>query len=1144
MADLFQVRSRFFRSAHLERDFQDPDAIKGYMLTPTAKASLDRLAAGLAPRSTQRSWRITGDYGTGKSSFALALSHLFAGDNTGLPKELRRSIDFRALGVERPSLLPVLVTGSRSHLATAILGALRHALEEAWPRGRPPQILERVRAAARITDQQSEDRAISLLTEAASYLRENGKAAGLLIVLDEMGKFLEYAALHPERQDVYFLQSLAEVAARSRETPIVLVGLLHQGFQAYADLLTQPAQKEWEKVAGRFEEILFDQPLEQASALVASALNVRQSKLPSGVARELVRDMGRALGLGWFGPSAGREALTDLAPGLYPLHPTVLPVLARLFSRFGQNERSLYSFLLSDEPHALQAFARQPALRGRFYRIHHLYDYARAAFGHRLAVQSYRSHWNQIESVVESFPRDDEMALDVLKTVAILNLIDSPDHLAVDDSVALAVSGGDTGASTRIKPTLRDLQRGKTVLYFRGRSGGYCLWPHTSVNLEKAYQEAFRTVPEPTRVAADIRSDLETRPLVARRHYIETGNLRHFAVKYAAPGDLHALLERGPQGADGLILVALCETPEECEAATAFAESDALRGCNQVLIAVPQPLRGLASLLTEVQRWEWVGRNIPELAHDAFAQEEVSRQLAAARQVLENRVRTYIGIRQFGEKTDLQWFYRGKSTHIRGGRELLELLSDVCDDVFGEAPQIRNELVNRHILSSAATAARLRLIEQILASPGEPLLGMDPAKKPPEKSMYLSVLKAAGLHREEGGIWRIDAPPQGKDPANIRPVLGRILEILEARRGGRIKVTEVFAEMRKSPFGLRDGLAPLLLAVFVAIHERDVAFYENGRFLSEVTAYEFQRLIKVPDSFEVQYCKIGGMRAVVFEKLFRALNPGKERKDIDLLDVVRPLIIFASELPQYAQRTAAVSSAAAAVRAAVESAEEPASLLFRQLPQALGLEPFESEDEPGPARVKRFVERLRTSLDELGNLYPELVRRMLVDIHRVFERPGGADEARAELAGAAERALVSVAEPRLKALCLRLADRALPEREWVESVGSLVCSKPPAKWLDGDVTIFRDELARLARQFRRVESTLFAGAGAVVGDAMRVAITSRDGTEVEQVVYVDAAEQAKVAELEAHVTYLLNDEGRLGVVAATRAIWRRLQRPE
>src|SRR5439155_785762 len=122
-------------------------------------------------------------------------------------------------------------------------------------------------------------------------------------------------------------------------------------------------------------------------------------------------------------------------------HPTVVPVLVRLFSRFGQNERSLYSFLLSDEPFALQAFAQESPSAEHFYRIHHFYDYARAAFGHRLSVQSYRSHWNQIESVVESFPRGQEFELQVLKTVAVLNLVDSPGLLASEDAVALAVAG-------------------------------------------------------------------------------------------------------------------------------------------------------------------------------------------------------------------------------------------------------------------------------------------------------------------------------------------------------------------------------------------------------------------------------------------------------------------------------------------------------------------------------------------------------------------------------------------------------------------------------------------------------------------------------------------------------------------------------
>ena len=59
-------------------------------------------------------------------------------------------------------------------------------------------------------------------------------------------------------------------------------------------------EKEWEKVAGCYEEILFDQPLEQASTLVANALNVRLAKLPPQAAKELARPGWWSWG-GWVG---------------------------------------------------------------------------------------------------------------------------------------------------------------------------------------------------------------------------------------------------------------------------------------------------------------------------------------------------------------------------------------------------------------------------------------------------------------------------------------------------------------------------------------------------------------------------------------------------------------------------------------------------------------------------------------------------------------------------------------------------------------------------------------------------------------------------------------------------------------------------
>src|SRR4029079_12013614 len=104
---------------------------------------------------------------------------------------------------------------------------------------------------------------------------------------------------------------------------------------------------------------------------------------------ELKHAMETTQSLGWFG-SVRTRTLGESAARLYPLHPTVLPVMIRTFQRFGQNDRSLFSFLLSNEPFGLQAFAERCVGKNDIDRLHHFYDYVRANFAHRLSTQSYR----------------------------------------------------------------------------------------------------------------------------------------------------------------------------------------------------------------------------------------------------------------------------------------------------------------------------------------------------------------------------------------------------------------------------------------------------------------------------------------------------------------------------------------------------------------------------------------------------------------------------------------------------------------------------------------------------------------------------------------------------------------------------------
>ncbi|MBI4025473.1 MAG: hypothetical protein HY360_10870, partial [Verrucomicrobia bacterium] len=135
IADLFDIKNRFLRSAHLERDFHDSGALTGYVPTDFAQSCLNRIGEGLRPRSGQRAWRMTGDYGSGKSSFALLLAHALAGHDSTFPPQLRKVIDFKKHGATQPAFLPVLVTCSRQPLGTSILRALPASLKDAYTRG-------------------------------------------------------------------------------------------------------------------------------------------------------------------------------------------------------------------------------------------------------------------------------------------------------------------------------------------------------------------------------------------------------------------------------------------------------------------------------------------------------------------------------------------------------------------------------------------------------------------------------------------------------------------------------------------------------------------------------------------------------------------------------------------------------------------------------------------------------------------------------------------------------------------------------------------------------------------------------------------------------------------------------------------------
>jgi len=69
---------------------------------------------------------------------------------------------------------------------------------------------------------------VEVFEDLAKLAVDREQALGIVVIIDELGKLLEHAALHPEESDVQVLQEMAEAASRSHEYPIWFVTILHQ----------------------------------------------------------------------------------------------------------------------------------------------------------------------------------------------------------------------------------------------------------------------------------------------------------------------------------------------------------------------------------------------------------------------------------------------------------------------------------------------------------------------------------------------------------------------------------------------------------------------------------------------------------------------------------------------------------------------------------------------------------------------------------------------------------------------------------------------------------------------------------------------------------------------------------------------------
>ena len=1102
--DLMRINSHFRRSIQVELDFNDPNSTSGYVATEFVVNSFERIRPAFTKGSTQRSWRITGDYGSGKSAFVLNLAKAVC----GRPKEIPSPLRNRVFG----DLDPVFVTGEREPLHESIGKAV--IKQSPW--------MSRRAVPTNSTE------LITLLEDAHKLSKK-----GLFLVLDELGKNLEQAMMEPASSDVYILQRLAELAARSGDKPFVVIAILHMGISAYTSDLDTTTRREWDKVAGRFDELQFQHPFEQTVQLCAEAIGLNTDALPKNFTQEAASAMTWAVENGMYGSSTA-HTLKETAPKIFPLHPVALPPLVFLLRRFSQNERSLFSFLSGHEPSALQEVANLDLDNARFFRLSDLYDYVSKNIAHTM-TNGRATHWKIIESVVRKVENLEYKTL--LKSIGVLNLIDETDMPATRELLSKAYgtsSPKDEVHLTRLIEELKD----KRLLYERGAVRSLALWPHTSVHLDDAFEEAQRDLGEPAQPMRLVASKLGPRQIVARRHYIETGNLRHFELQFMPAGDFDRLCEVGPQphlgNADGFVIILLPENEREHRQIQEKLKSGTVSPAPSVLVGLTRPPIHLLGTCKDLQVWEHVQTTVKELASDEFARRELRAQIRTANERLGEQIDALVGWNDVSGS--VQWFRNGTPAQLDTSG-LGGTLSHIAQDLYGQCPKITNELINRRITSSAASRARTALVDSIAKNPDKTILGMDDSKNPPEMAIYLSVLKAGKLHIQDESGWKFVIPEKGEDdPCRLRPAFKAIEKILMDHDAQRVKIPVILEKLRSAPIGARDGLIPLILALYMAARRNQTALFEESTYLPSLDGDIMQRLTKEPEAFELQHCAIEGSKMEIFDAIAKVFKIERS-DDPQVLDVVRPLMQFVAELPEYSRHTKKLSADAVKIRNILLTARDPVQLVFQDLPNALS----------ATALTKEILGVKVTKLiSELSNSYDALLARLAASITEAFGTTTPAAKFRKELISRAKAISGKLVESDLKAFVLRMGDSALEDRQWLESLANHLSKKSASRWIDSDEEVFNQRLIILAQRMLRAEAAqgdiTKKHADGTGERAVRLILTRPDGGEQGELLHWSEDEDSKVNDIAEQIAKLIKSNGRAGLGAAAKAIWQQLER--
>jgi hypothetical protein len=977
-----------------------------YIVTPNAQKVYGNIVDSF--QSGIHSFSIIGTYGTGKSSFLMALEQDLLNNKSKLVSEKQVFA-----GADNFEFMNIV--GDYTTLSTLLSNELS------------------------ITPSNDSKNIFSALTKLLMRLKSQNKF--LFIFIDEFGKILEHAANNNPEKELYFLQTLAEFVNVSSRN-VILITTLHQNFGSYAYKLTETQRNEWLKVKGRFKELVFAEPVEQLLFLAAESLT--SSKKMTDNAKENFLDI---FSLAKKNKIISESLTAKTSKMLYPLDAVSASCLTLAIQRYGQNERTLFSFLHDTTSSSVNSFIPNDTTT---YNLSVVYDYIIYNFYTILAETNIDStNWRAIRVAIERVEsgiiskNNIDDALKIVKTIGLLNLFYNG---VVVDLAFLEIYASKALGIKNPKSIIEKLTANK-IIRFAVYKSQFILFEGTDINIEDELYKAATVVPVPKLVATEIAPYVKKTVVVASASYYRTGTPRYF--QFVVSNEPYDVEPTGDE--DGFVnLIFPLEYVKD-----RMIELSASSG-KAIIYAYFEDTETIIKHLYEIKKLQYLLDNV--VLEDRIAKGEILKQQAYETQLLNESINSCVEMMN----GQVEWYFNGKKQVINCRKDFNKLLSTVCEFVYNKTPIIRNELFNKQKISSAISLARVNLLDAMIEHWQEEDFGFSSTQYPPERTIYNTLLKSSGIHRQnEDGLWILGEPitPELQSLWNV------CTDFLAKSTEKALKLSDLVKTLKMRPYKLKQGIIDFWLPIFLFVKQQEFALYNGETFVLNINKELFELLQKRLNDFTIKAFDISGIKLELFNKYREFLNKerGENITSKSLMDTIRPFFNFYRGLNIYAKTTCKFDyDATAKFRDILATAKDPCKAFLEDIPTALGYNDLHNEEF-----AAQYLQLIKTAVHELVICYDLFINRIEETVVEYLGLPHDFVDYKKVLVQRYSNINKSLLTAKSKSFLDRILAPSDNKREFYEKIGLVVFDRKIETIKDKEEALFLSNLTHLFGELER-----------------------------------------------------------------------------